>query len=374
VCKETVHRTRSFALLARAAGANLAPIRRVASLVAIVAVLVVLAAPSTTHHGGATAPPRIDSLFAALARDTTHDIKGVIVVRDDHVIAEKYFNGDDSTTLHDIRSATKSITGLLTGIAIDQGLIASVDVPVSAILPLPARQTDTLRLRDLLTMRSGLDSDDRDSLSAGNEVRLDQSDDWLTFAAHVPMVSRPGEHYIYSSLNAYLLGAAVEHAAHEPLAKYADRYLFTPLGIHRYAWRRGPRGEGVGQGNLSITLRDMANNGAMIMHDGVVDGHRVVSRQWLQQSLSAIVPIDSVDRYADAYGYLWYQKSYVVGADTVLVHFASGNGGNKIYIMPQERLIVAVTSSAYNTRYGQRRSESILLAVLQALRPRGRAG
>jgi CubicO group peptidase (beta-lactamase class C family) len=205
-------------------------VRSVVPLLPILAGVAVLAAAPTSRRIDAPGLPGIDSLFAALARDTTHDIKGVLVVRDDHVVAERYFNGDDSSTLHDIRSATKSITGLLTGIAIDQGLIVNVDVPLSSLLPLPLQRTDTLRLRDLLTMQSGLDSDDRDSLSAGNEVRLDRSDDWLAFAAHVPMVHRPGERYIYSSLNAYLLGAAVEHAAHEPLATFAERNLFAPLG------------------------------------------------------------------------------------------------------------------------------------------------
>jgi CubicO group peptidase (beta-lactamase class C family) len=348
--------------------------RRLVALMPLAVGAAVLATAPTSHRINGPNLPGIDSLFVTLAQDTTHDIKGVLVIRDDHVVAERYFNGDDSATLHDTRSATKSITGLLTGIAIDQGLIASVDVPLSSILPLPYKQGDSIRLRDLLTMRSGLDSDDRDSLATGNEVRLDQSDDWLAFAAKVPMVHRPGERYIYSSLNAYLLGAAVEHAAHEPLGNYAERYLFTPLGIQRYTWRRGPRGEGVGQGNLSITLRDMAKIGEMVLHGGVADGHRVVSRQWLDKSLSAIVPIDSVDRYADAYGYLWYQKPYVVGGDSVLVHFASGNGGNKIYIVPQLHLVLTVTSSAYNTRYGQRRSESILLRVLDAIGHKQRAG
>src|ERR1700728_2018245 len=171
--QRTVCLIRSLGALAGTAVADTVAVGRLASLVPIV-VGVVLAAPPNSHGIGTPGLPGIDSLLASLARDTTHDIKGVLVIRDDHVVAERYFNGDDSATLHDIRSATKSITGLLTGIAIDHRVIASVDVPVSSLLPLPDHPPDTLRLRDLLTMRSGLDSDDRDSLSAGNEVRLDR--------------------------------------------------------------------------------------------------------------------------------------------------------------------------------------------------------
>jgi CubicO group peptidase (beta-lactamase class C family) len=316
----------------------------------------------------ARAPSAFDSLFAELRRDSTHDIKGVLVVRDGRPIAEAYFNGDDTTTLHDIRSATKSITSLLVGIAIDRGLVAGVDAPLSSLLSFPKSGVGAVTLRDVLTMRSGLDSDDQDSLATGNEDRLDRSNDWLSFASRVPVIRPPGGRYIYSSLNAYLAGAVVERVAKEPLSRFAEQFLFDPLGIHRYRWRRGPRGEGVGQGNLSITLRDLAKFGALVLQGGEYGGRRVVSSHWIHDALEPIVPIASVDPYADAYGYLWYSKQYAIGTDTVLVHFASGNGGNKIYVVPQEHLVVAVTSGAYGTRYGQRRSEGILLRVLAVSR------
>src|SRR6185295_10314046 len=108
---------------------------------------------------------RIDSLFAASSRDPMRDLKGVVIRRHGCTLAERYFNGDDAASLHDIRSATKSITSTLVGIAIQQGLIKGVDEAVSGLLPdgmLSAEQR--FRLRDVLTMRSGLDSDDRDSL------------------------------------------------------------------------------------------------------------------------------------------------------------------------------------------------------------------
>ena len=160
----------------------------------------------------------------------------------------------------------------------------------------------------------------------------------------------------------------MEVAITPPTAQIADNSgEDLAVGASIFWGQEGPR---LSQGNLSITLRDMAKIGEMVLHEGVTAGHRVVSQQWLQKSLSAIVAIDSVDPYAESYGYLWYQKHYVIGGDTVLVHFASGNGGNKIYIVPQLHLVLTVTSSAYNTRYGQRRSEAILLRVLDAIEHR----
>jgi CubicO group peptidase (beta-lactamase class C family) len=82
--------------------------------------------------------------------------------------------------------------------------------------------------------------------------------------------------------------------------------------------------------------------------------------------LTGITPIADRDPYADAYGYMWYVKRHMIGDRTVTVHFASGNGGNKIYVVPAHRMVVTITSSAYGRGYGQRRSQEILLRVLAA--------
>lgn len=311
----------------------------------------------------------VDSLFAVLARDTTRDLKGVVIQHHGCMLAERYFNGDGQTSLHDIRSATKSITSTLVGVAIQQGLIKSVDEPLSNLLPaamLSAAQ-QPIHLRDVLTMRTGLDSDDQDSLAVGNENRLDESSDWSAFMHDVPMKWAPGERYVYSSLNAFLAGMVVEHASHLSLQEFAERYFFGPLGIQRIRWRRGPHGEGVGQGNLSITTRDMATIGELILRHGRLNDRQIIDSIWVTEALAPRVDIASVDRYADAYGYMWYIKGYEIAGKPVTVHFASGNGGNKIYMVPAADLVIAITSSAYGRGYGQRRSEQILLRVLKAM-------
>lgn len=347
------------------------------SRLAIVCVALV-ASPGCAVKSTATAAgenidlPAIESLFAELRGDGRRDIKGVLVLHDGRIAAEAYFNGDDAETLHDMRSAGKSVTSALVGIAIDRKLIASVDQPIAALLPagLPPDKHG-ITLEHLLTMRAGLDSDDGDPLAPGNEDRMDESSDWLAFAYGVPMKWQPGERYVYSSLNAFLTGAVVEHVSQVPLAAFAEEYLFGPLGITRYEWRRGPLGEGAGQGNLRLRLRDMARFGELFLHGGMYRGTRIVSNAWVRMSVSSIVSIDAVDPYADAYGYMWYTKRHEIDRRPVLVHFASGNGGNKIYVIPDFAAIIAITSSAYGRGYGQQRSEQILLRILAALR-RGR--
>jgi CubicO group peptidase (beta-lactamase class C family) len=307
-------------------------------------------------------------VFGDLEREPHHDLNGVIVVRRDVIVAEHYFNGEGPESLHDIRSATKSITSTLAGIAIDRHVVKSVHEPLTALVPGLTADKRAIRLEDLLTMRSGLAADDDDPSSPGNEVLMDQSDSWTAFARSVPLKTAPGGRYLYCSLNAFLAGAAIEVATGQRLDDVAKAWLFAPLGITQYSWRHGPDGPVAGQGNLRLRLRDMATFGSMILHEGVGGGNRVVSRQWVRSALAARVPISDVDPYADSYGYMWYTKRYARDNAEVAVHFASGNGGNKIYVIPADQAVIAITSSAYNTTYGQRRSEQILLDLLSMSR------
>jgi len=341
------------------------------------AVLVCVSAPGVAGQAPISGCPSVAgetfdaagvaALFDELERDPTRDLRGVVATRHGCVVTERYFNGDTPQTLRDIRSAAKSITATLVGIAIQRRLLPGLDEPIANVLPagMPAGQR-AIRVRDLLTMRAGLDSDDDDPESRGNEDRLDESPAWLPFAYAVPMKHVPGERYVYSSLTAFLAGAVVEHVSGMPLQRFAQEHLFGPLGITQFSWRRGPRGEGVGQGNLSLSARDMTKIGHLFLNEGRVGQRQIVGRAWAVQALSPLVDIARQDPFADGYGYMWYTKRYNRGGRSTVVHFASGNGGNKIYVVPQYRLVVAITSTAYGQRHGQRRSERILLGLLDA--------
>src|SRR5271168_5216181 len=148
------------------------------------------------------------------------------------------------------------------------------------------------------------------------------------------------------------------------LDEFARVNLFGPLGIQDYRWRHVPLNRITGQGNLSITTRDLAAIGELMLNDGVVNGRRLVSHEWIASSLASQVAISDSDPYADSYGYMWYTKAEPIGGHSLEVHFASGNGGNKIYIVPSLHMVIAITSSAYHTNYGQRRSQDILWKIL----------
>jgi CubicO group peptidase (beta-lactamase class C family) len=317
------------------------------------------------HIGPGIDPAAIESLYQEMAREPHHDLKAIVIVQNGRLASEHYFNGDSADALHDIRSATKSITSLLMGIAIQKGLVHSVNDSIALYLPgLPRDGKEKISIKDLLNMRSGLDADDEDPSSPGDEDNLDKSSDWIHTIYAVPIKWAPGAHYNYCSINAFLTGAIVENATHMRLDEFARVNLLEPLGIENYRWRHVPIDRITGQGNLSITARDMAAIGELMLNGGTVNGTRLVDHAWITRSMTNQVSISDSDPYADFYGYMWYTKAEPLGSGTIEVHFASGNGGNKIYIVPSLHMVVAITSSAYSTNYGQRRSQSILWKIL----------
>lgn len=326
------------------------------------ALLAALAAATLT----APAPEAVVAAVLADAQaDARQDLRAVVVLRDGKVIGERYYNGETPGTLHDVRSLGKSITALMTGIAIDQGRIAGVATPVGVIWRQAAGSAfGKVPLSDMLTMRSGLAADDDDPASPGNEDRLDDSPDPAAVLLGLPLVTTPGKTYLYNSATAAIVGITVAKASGGTMADYAKARLFTPLGIRRWRWDADASGFTKGQGNLWVTARDLATIGEMVRQGGRHGGRQIVSSAWLKDALAPHVAISAVDPYADSYGYFWYGKVHSINGKPVPVSFASGSGGNKLYVIPSRRMVVAITSSAYGRGYGQRRSEAILKAVL----------
>lgn len=310
-------------------------------------------------------PASIDAVLGQWERDEHADLRAVVVTRAAEIVVERYFNGATASELHDIRSAGKSITSLLVGAALDRGLIRSLSDSVARYWPeARASAVGDVSLRDVLTMRSGLAAFDERADSPGNEDRLDQAEDPVAFALGVPRADRPGTVYRYNSLTAYIAGLVVEKAARQRLADFARAVLFEPLGIPRWEWAVDAAGHTKGQGNLSVTARDLAKIGQLVLDGGAHQDRRVLSAEWIRESLEPRVSIRASDPFADGYGYFWYQKTHEIAGQQTSVSFASGNGGNKIYVVPARKLVVAITSSAYGRGYGQQRSAAILTAVL----------
>jgi CubicO group peptidase (beta-lactamase class C family) len=193
---------------------------------------------------------------------------------------------------------------------------------------------------------------------------MDEAADPLAFVLAVPRAEQPGQRYRYNSVTAYTAGVVVAKATGRKMDDFARTELFAPLGISHWQWDADAANYTKGQGNLSLTARGLATIGEMVRAGGVYQGRRIVSATWLREALAPQVNIAASDPYADGYGYFWYTKTQHINGKPIAVSFASGNGGNKIYIVPSRKLVVAITSSAYGHGYGQKRSENILKALL----------
>ena len=317
----------------------------------------------------------LNVLLRLIESTPPQDFRSLTIARDGRLVVDAYFNSYNRTTLHDIRSATKSITALLTGIALDRGLIHSIHDPLFKLFEEGAGYIALdpgkiqITLEDALTMRSALDADANDVDSPGNEINwLDSERDWLEFNLSLPMTNgTPGENYVYNSTNAFLTGAMIEQAAGIPLHEFAEKHLFSPLGITDFYWSTGPGGYTAGMGNLYLTNRALAKIGQVVLDSGLWGKTRIVSAEWIDEMTRKHVDLPGPFMDTHGYGYLWYTGTKIVNGAPVNYVFASGNGGNVIYISPQLDLVVAMSSSAYGTPHGNFRSNVIFERILHAV-------
>jgi len=310
-----------------------------------------------------------DNLTCALApfsADEFGDLHSVIIIQNGESIFEQYYNGGTQDTRIDVRSAGKSVTALLMGIALEQKAIKTLGDTVSEYWP---ESKDTavgaVRLDDLLTMRTGLDADANNPASLGYEDYMDESNDPMAFALTVPNLVEPGTQYSYNSLAAYITGIVLGRATGKEFGEFARIYLFEPLEIKNLDWQKDRSGITKGQGNLFLTAQGFARIGQLLLDGGLFEGRQVVSAEWIKEILTPKVDISEAESNAVAYGYYWYQQFYSINEKQLEVWFASGNGGNKIYLIPELEMVVSVMSDAYGQGRSHRRSEKILLMTLK---------
>jgi CubicO group peptidase (beta-lactamase class C family) len=304
--------------------------------------------------------------FNRIKRD---DLMSVVVMRRGLLIYEHYFNETGSATLHNVCSVAKSITALLVGATIDRGIIRSAEDVIGEYLPQLEEKQRNIRLSDLLTMRAGFDGGYSAISQLSYADDLDDAADWKEFTLSRRVSDTPGTFYKYDSAAAFLAGMTVEGAVKRPLDSLFEEWILAPLGYTRFAWRDDAQGCVPAHGGLRLTARCMASIGQMMVGYGRYRLRAVLSERWVRECLTPRVAVGDTEPYADGIGYLWFSKSLDVGGKSTIVHFASGNGGNRIYVVPALDLSIAVASHAYGQRYGHDRSETILSLITARLSP-----
>ena len=301
-----------------------------------------------------------------------HGIHSAVVVRRGKLAFEQYWDGYDSATMHDLRSATKSITGLLTGIAVRQGVIRDVSDPVltylGAAYPTLANDHEAKRrltVEDLLTMRTGLACNDQNSSSPGNEERMYDTRDWVRFFLDLPVETTPGTTASYCTGGVVTLGRIIGQAGGRPVPEFADEVLFRPLGITSSRWARFDNGRQTDTGgHLYLRPRDMAKIGELVLRRGDWRGTTLVPAPWIARSATPQTQLNG-----RPYGYLWWLGSLEVGGEPVDFVYADGNGGQLIIVIPRYELVVVFTGGNYNSPAAARPYQLLTNYILPAVRP-----
>ena len=234
-----------------------------------------------------------DSMLAALVRRivavdvidrTAPLIHSVLVARKGKLILEEYFFGFTADETHDLRSASKTFTGLMAGIAIDQGAF-TIDTPVYSVLDSAKASSDPRRAKmtvgNLLSHTSGLACDDNDDASPGNEERMynGQFGDWYAFALDLPMLNEPGSTYAYCTAGINLAGGIVAKTTGISLLDYFYQNVSLPMQMGLWHMNLMSDGNAFAGGGLYLRPRDFLKLGQMYLNGGTWNGTRVVSRQ-----------------------------------------------------------------------------------------------
>lgn len=319
---------------------------------------------------------KIEALNRKIAEGRFENINGLVVIKDEKLLLEEYFNGASRDSLHDPRSVGKSIASTMLGIAIEEGFIKDEEKPLKDFYDLKSytnysSKKDAVTLKSLLTMSSGFDGDDSDYSSLGNEENMYPTDDWVKFTLDLPMKKEAtiGNEFAYFTAGVVVLGDIIHKSVPNGLVSYADKKLFKPLGITNYQWEYTPQNVGNTAGGIRLRALDFAKYGQLYKNKGLWNNRQILNTNWVEKSLGKQIKQSLDEGY---YGYLFWNKTYKVNNKDYQVSYCSGNGGNKIFIFKDIPVVIVITASAYNnpnahSNVDKMMTEYILPAIIEKM-------
>lgn len=267
----------------------------------------------------------------------------LIIVRHGVIVTEQYSGSSGRDVLHNLKSVTKSVLSILTGIALDTGDLGGLDDTLGQIFPDyftsgSDAQKRTITIRHLLALRSGLDWQEY----GPSTVQMTASPNWINTVLKQPVIHEPGKVHNYSTGDTQLLSAVLQRLTGMSALEFADLYLFRPLGITRRTWPADPQGITIGGSELSLAARDMAKIGYLMLNRGTWADQSIIPADWVQLSTqrhSLVIPSAAKDCPEVGYGYLWWLRPQGEHDSFLAVGF----GGQFITVIPALDLIVVLT-------------------------------
>ncbi len=296
-----------------------------------------------------------------LADSSDANIHAVLVAHGGKLVFERYFRGSDeinshpvgrvtfdADTLHNVKSVSKSVASLAVGIALDRGLIRSINEPVFSFFPelsdLHTPEKERIQLLHVLTMSVGLKWVEAIPSNEDNndEVRMHMAPDPCRYVLGLAATAPAGQEFFYNTGALTLMSAIVRKAVGRPLDEFAREALFAPLGITDFEWIR-VKGDSDAGGGLRLRPRDMAKIGQLVLAGGRWNGRQIVSKAWIDASMTP--RLEATGPYF--YGYLWWLGRSLHDGREVHWTAALGRGGQSIRIVPELDLVVVVTAGYY---------------------------
>ena len=306
------------------------------------------AVPDTVEYSEGDTVKRV-ALKELLRTTGTH---AFIVIRDNQLLYEDYFNGFERDSLCTAWSLSKSVTSALVGIAISEGYIKSLDDPITNYLPeLKGRGFDPITIRNLLTMGSGIRY--RISFFPWDEFVLAgyYPDLRQLLLSDLTIVEPPGQSFHYNNFNTELLGMILERTTRHPPSQYLQEKIWKPIGMEYPAtWSIDSERDGFEVTPILLNARaiDLARFGRLYLDNGNWDGRQIVPKDWVVESTAKDPddhrPWETFSRWQDKGGYYKYFWWGVSRSDADYYYMGIGTYGQFIFVSPKTRVVIVRTA------------------------------
>lgn len=306
---------------------------------------------------------KITELESAL--QDANGLYSFLVIRNEKIVSETYRNGASRNTLLHLRSVTKSVTGLLTGINIYNGSLESEDVLITNFFPeMPTGSGwEKVKAEHLLNMITGMDwTEERDLEEYENHLN-----DPLPYIFSKPIIHTPGTTYQYNTTSAHLLSYVLQRTTNLTPGEFSQSIVWDPLGVKGYNWEMDGNQIERGGAGLELTARDLAKIGLLFLQHGRWNTQQLVSKSWVDETWNDSLDLKDYGASGHRRNYWWTRQ-----VQSTKVHFSDGYGGQVLLVAPELNLIV-VTNRKYRVNENTNRKafdeffDELLPMVLESI-------